>query len=287
MAYLKKENENITFLLTGIDTFSKYAWVKPLKRKTSGEIVRAFQDILLERRPHKVRSDKGSEFMNKDFEELLKKENIGFYTANNEVKAAIVERFNRMLKGRMYRYFTARNTLRYINNLQDFVHSYNNTYHQSIGVRPSAVNKSNANIVREKLFGKQMRRRQVNFRVGDYVRLSLKKKLFKKGYLQHYTEEIFKISKVFKERLPTMYEVEDLKGKKVSDDFYKEELCDESVRSIPIICGHHDSLSPFISVLCKFYQPMNVVLHNFFHVVDPLLPRSSSASMSLHHSKHH
>eukprot|EP00794_Sanderia_malayensis_P002229 gene2229-biopygen1992 len=80
-------------------------------------------------------------------------------------------------------------------------------------MRPSAVNKSNANIVKEKLFGKQMRRRQVNFKVGDYVRLSLKKGLFKKGYLQNYTEEIFKISKVFKERLPTMYEVEDLKDK--------------------------------------------------------------------------
>eukprot|EP00794_Sanderia_malayensis_P013409 gene13409-biopygen10715 len=80
----------------------KYAWVKPLKRKTSGEIVGAFQDILLERRPQKVRSDKGSEFMNEDFQELLKKDNIEFYTANNKVKAAIVERFNRTLKGRMY-----------------------------------------------------------------------------------------------------------------------------------------------------------------------------------------
>eukprot|EP00794_Sanderia_malayensis_P001962 gene1962-biopygen1779 len=224
MSYLKKENDSVTFLLACIDTFRKYAWVKPLRRKTSGEIVRAFHDILLERRPQKVTSDKGSEFMNKGFQELLKKDNIGFYTVNSEVKAAIVERFLRTLKGRMYRYFTARNTLSYIANLQEFVHSYNNTYHQSIGLRPSAVNKSNANIVREKLFGKQVTRRQVNFKVGDYVRLNLKKRLFKKGYLQNYTEEIFKISKVFKERLPTMYEVEDVKGEKVSDRFYKEEL---------------------------------------------------------------
>eukprot|EP00794_Sanderia_malayensis_P016423 gene16423-biopygen12103 len=37
-------------------------------------------------------------------------------------------------------------------------------------MQPSAVNKSNANLVREKLFGKQMRRRQVNFKVGEKVR---------------------------------------------------------------------------------------------------------------------
>ena len=224
MAYLKKENDNISFLLCCIDTFSKYAWVKPLKRKTAKEIVNAFREILLERKPKKVRSDKGTEFLNKEFQALLKKDGVDFYTANNDVKAAIVERFNRTLKGRMYRYFTAKNTLRYIDDLQDFVDSYNNTYHRSIGMRPSEVNPENADAVRKKLFKKESRKSKRVFRIGDYVRLSLKKRMFKKGYLQNYTEEIFKISKVFKERYPVMYKIKDLQDEEIDDRFYKEEL---------------------------------------------------------------
>ena len=224
MTYLKKENDGVTFLLCCIDTFSKYAWVKPLKRKTAIEIINAFKNILQERKPKKLRSDKGSEFINKDFQELLKKNNIDFYTANNEPKAAIVERFNRTFKGRMYRYFTAKNTLRYIDDLQDFVDSYNNTYHRSIGMRPSEVNPENVDAVRKKLFKKESRKSKRVFRIGDYVRLSLKKRMFKKGYLQNYTEEIFKISKVFKERYPVMYKIKDLQDEEIDDRFYKEEL---------------------------------------------------------------
>ena len=227
MAHLKKENDNVTFLLTCIDTFSKYAWVMPLKRKTSSEVIKAFKEIMAQgRQPKKLRSDKGSEFINKDFQQLLKKQNITFYTANNEVKAAIVERFNRTLKGRMYRYFTAKNTLRYVDNLQDFVSSYNNTYHRSIGMKPSEVNVGNVRTVRNRLFPevRKKRRRLNNYNVGDYVRLSLKKRMFEKGYLENYTEEIFKIAKVFNTRSPTMYEVEDLNGEKISDRFYDDEL---------------------------------------------------------------
>ncbi len=93
--------------------------------------------------------------MNKEFQALLKKDGVDFYTANNDVKAAIVERFNRTLKGRMYRYFTAKNTLRYIDDLQDFVDSYNNTYHRSICMRLSEVNTENADAVRKNLFKKE------------------------------------------------------------------------------------------------------------------------------------
>ncbi len=114
--------------------------------------------------------------------------------------------------------------IRYIDDLQDFVDSYNNTYHRSIGMRPSEVNPENADAVRKKLFKKESRKSKKVFRIGDYVRLSLKKRMFKKGYLQNYTEEIFKVSKVFKERYPVMYKIEDLQDEEIDDRFYKEEL---------------------------------------------------------------
>ena len=79
------------------------------------------------KKPEKLRTDKGTEFINESFQQYLKKQGIQFYTATNEPKAAVVERVNRTLKSKLYRYFTGVNSLRYIDVLQDIVDSYNNT----------------------------------------------------------------------------------------------------------------------------------------------------------------
>ena len=109
-----RKNDGVKYLLTVIDTFSKYAWVRPLKSKSRSEIIKAFSTILEEnhRKPQKLRSDQGTEFTNASLQQYLEKQNIHFYTAKNEPKSAIIERYNRTLKGKMYRHFTALNTLR-------------------------------------------------------------------------------------------------------------------------------------------------------------------------------
>ena len=72
-----------------------------------------------------VQSDKGNEFLNSAFRDMLKRHGIKFYTSENEdLKASVVERFNRTLKTKMYRYFTHKNTRRYIDVLDDMLHSY-------------------------------------------------------------------------------------------------------------------------------------------------------------------
>lgn len=225
MSQLKEENDGVTFLLVCIDTFSKYLWVRTLKRKTGTEIIKAFESIINEgRQPKKLRTDKGTEFINKQFQALLKAKGISFYTASNEPKAAIVERVNRTLKTKMYRYFTVANTRRYIEVLQQLVDSYNNTYHRSIRMRPSKVGLNNVGIVRRNLFGNQPVKKKVKYKVGDYVRLSLRKRIFGKGYLENFTEEVFKVNKVFSRNTPTTYGVEDLKGEEIEGRFYGKEL---------------------------------------------------------------
>jgi hypothetical protein len=77
LSAIKEINDNYKFLLTCIDVLSKYAWVEPLKNKNATSICQAFKRILTEgRKPWTVRSDKGSEFVNKDFQKLLKNESI-------------------------------------------------------------------------------------------------------------------------------------------------------------------------------------------------------------------
>ena len=69
-----------------------------------------------------LQTDKGSEFLNRSLQRLLKEYGVHhFVTHKEETKASIVERFNRTLKARMWRYFTNNQTIRYIDALQDFV----------------------------------------------------------------------------------------------------------------------------------------------------------------------
>ena len=155
-----------------------------MKNKTAHSLLEVFDSILSEgRKPEKLRTDKGTEFLNETFQQYLKKKNIHFYTANNEPKASVVERVNRTLKSKLYHYFTAVNSLHYIDVLQDLVNSYNNTYHRSIGCAPVTVSLLNVGNIRRKLYGEMnsIAPKKFKFRVGDNVRLSLRKRLFQKG----------------------------------------------------------------------------------------------------------
>ena len=161
---LKKTNDGTTFLLTVIDVFSKRAWCIPLKNKSAVSMVAAFAPLLGNKPPITLQTDKGSEFLNRALQKLLKEYGVHhFATHNEETKASIVERFNRTLKTRMWRYFTKKQSVRYIDVLQDFVRSYNNTFHRAIGMAPSEVNATNQEeqseaTVQERLHGKLDRR---------------------------------------------------------------------------------------------------------------------------------
>ena len=172
-----------------------------------------------------MRTDKGTEFLNETFQQYLKKKNIHFYTANNEPKASVVERVNRTLKSKLYCYFTAVNSLRYINVLQDLVDSYNNTYHRSIGRAPATVSLLNVGTVRRKLYCEMNSTapKKFKFRVGDHVRLSLRKHLFKKRYEMNWTEEIFQISHQLSRTL-VVYTVQDLLERPIEGTLYKDDL---------------------------------------------------------------
>ena len=86
-----------------------------MKNETARSFVQAFDSILSEeRKPEKLRTDKGTEFINESFQQYLKKQGIQFHTAKNEPKAAVVERVNRTLKSKLCRYFTGVSSLRYI-----------------------------------------------------------------------------------------------------------------------------------------------------------------------------
>lgn len=225
---ISKNNKGFKFLLTVIDVFSKFAWVEPIKKKTSHEIVKAFKKIIVNRKPNKIQTDKGTEFLNKDVQDYLNKNNFKIYTTNSELKASIVERFNRTLKEKMWRYFTFKNNDKYTDVLDDLIHSYNNTYHRTIKTKPYLVSLKNESIIYKNIYGydKQIGDDSIiepKFTIGDKVRISKNKKIFEKGYTPNWTREIFQIQNVILKN-PPIYIIKDLNNETIEGSFYEEEL---------------------------------------------------------------
>ena len=223
LSSISKYNDGYKFLLTVIDVFSKVAWAIPLKNKSGQTLTEAFSGISQERKPANLQTDKGTEFLNSSVQNLIKEHKINFYTSENEdLKAAVIERFNRTLKTKMWKYFTHKNTMRYTDVLDDLLHSYNNTFHRTIKMTPSEVNAQNEQKIRARLY-RPKSKLVWKFQVGDKVRLSRGKREFKKGYLPSWTDEIFTIESR-RPSDPPVYKVKDYNGEVLEGNFYAFEL---------------------------------------------------------------
>ena len=229
-------NEGIKYLLAIIDVFSKFGWMVPLKDKTGKSVATALKGVFTDRQPEKMWVDKGKEFYNRDVQKLVE-----LYSTENEEKSSIVERWNRTMKEKMWKYFSANSTNKYIDILDGLVDQYNNTKHSSIKMTPvEASEKKNENIVYMNLYPDHERGRErrgesrrskasslspvhPKFAIGDRVRIAKKKKTFEKGYTPNWTEEIFTISKV-QYTSPITYKITDYNEEEIQGTFYEQEL---------------------------------------------------------------
>lgn len=222
---LAVHNDGFRYLLTVIDCFSRYAFVVPLKSKSSINVKNAFASILSDDDyPTYIQTDKGTEFFNAPFQTFLKANNIRHYASESDNKACIVERFNRTLKNKMWRYFTYKKTHRYLDVLDQLVESYNNSYHRTIKTQPSAVNLTNEKSIFKIIYGKTDEKKiKYKFAVGDTVRISESRRPFERGYNAKWTYELFTVARRLPTKPPT-YELKDLNGEDIKGAFYAEEM---------------------------------------------------------------
>jgi hypothetical protein len=223
---LTRHNQSVKYLLVVVDVFSKYGWLRPLKNKTAKAVNEAFASIFEAdgRKPHNLQCDKGREFVSTASTSFFKKHDINFYTTRNpDTKAAVVERFLKTVKTRLWRYFTHKNTYRYVDVIQALANAYNNTVHSSIKMAPAKVNDKNVLQVWKNLYSKEESYITPKLKVGDTVRLAKEKKHFAKGYESNWTSEIFKVVRVIRHPIP-VYEVADTAGEVIDGTFYESEL---------------------------------------------------------------
>jgi transposase InsO family protein len=232
MKSLSRHNLGYKYILTMIDVFSKYGFAKPIKNKTPKEIIRAFQEVFSSGfKPLTLQTDRGTEFVNQSFHKFLKLKEIKFFTSKNQtIKCSVVERFNRSLKNRLYRYFTAKGTSKWVDVLQDFVDSYNKSFHRSIKMAPIDVTEENRSEVFRNLYGVSNydemlgRYNKPNLLIGDSVRVSKAAHPFRKGYLPSWSEQIFNVNSNKFGSNKNVYEIKDEDGEIQQKTFYPEEL---------------------------------------------------------------
>ena len=229
MQKFSKWNKGIKYLLMVIDVFSKCGLIKPLKDKKTESVSKAFNEIFKKnkRKPMMLWTDKGSECISKHFKEFLKKEKIKLYHTENEEKSSVVERWNRTMKNRMWKMFTANNNTIYWDKIDKLVHDDNNTKHSSVKMTPKeASKKENKEKVFVNLYGDLIywKPKKPKFTIGDKVRISkYKRRIFNKSYTPNWTEEVFIVDKILPTK-PVTYEIIDSMGEEIEGSFYEKEL---------------------------------------------------------------
>ena len=107
---------------------------------------------------------------------MFKQKKIHHFYSSSEKKAAVVERFNRTIKSRIWTYFTADQTDNYLDILPKLTDAYNHSYHRSIGMRPVDVKKKDEPALFNRMFGEAIAGRKrlgpPRLEPGEMVRVS-------------------------------------------------------------------------------------------------------------------
>lgn len=228
---LAKYNNNVRYLLNVIDTFTRFAFVRPLINKQANTVLEQFKDILREaqEKPYMIVLDKGTEFMNQQFINFCKSNKILLINPQSNVHAAYIERFNRTLQNIMYKYMTENETNKYIDVLQDLVATYNNRKHRMIQMTPAQAESDSSQHIKINLSqaarNHATKQQNPKYTLGTYVRIAKQKGKFSRGYQEQTQQEIFKIYKIDLSKKIPLYHLETYNGdEKIKGGFYSFEL---------------------------------------------------------------
>jgi hypothetical protein len=218
------QNNGFKYILTVIDVFSRYAWAEPLKSKSPQHVKPAFIKIFNEgRKPFKIQSDQGLEFESNTMKNFFSQHGIHQFSVKSQYKAALVERFNRTLKAKMWRHLTHANSRKWLKVLPQLVSAYNKSHHRMIDMAPNDVDREVEMELWRRNESAGAASKKVQVKVGDAVRLNKAKRTFEQGYLPNWTEEVFTVVSVSNSN-PPQIKVKDYDGNVIAGSFYIQEV---------------------------------------------------------------
>ncbi|KAL7080355.1 hypothetical protein ACQ4LE_000097 [Meloidogyne hapla] len=162
---------------------------------------------------------------------------------------------------RLYRYFSQNKTLKWIDIVQKIVYGINRSRCRVHGMRPIDINFENAQEIWQKMYGRIFLNKNKNsiskLKKGDFVRMSVGKGTFDKGYIPNWGDEILEVDQVKDQSTPLLYKIKDDRGEKFKGSFYKHELTkvrkdDETEYRIEKVYRKRKRADGTIEMLVKF-----------------------------------
>jgi predicted XRE-type DNA-binding protein len=224
----KFQVKGFKYLLNGIDMSSRFIYSQAMKNKTDAEVLTAFKKILKKAQIKAIRSDNGSEFINKKFKDFLTEKKIKqiFSEAGKPQSNGMIERSNATIKELIQKSLELNEKFDWPKNLQKLIDNINNSQHRITGFTPNQIQEAyekNDKGVLEEAYNKELKKKGSNiskeiYNVGDFVRIHEPSDKTR----QVWSNEIYEIEKVIKPI--KSYSVYEYKLKEFKDRFKEEEL---------------------------------------------------------------
>jgi hypothetical protein len=198
------KNSGNKYIFIAVDIFSRFAYAVPIKSKEPKNVLEAFKTIPFI--PKAIFSDSGNEFKGV-FSTYLKQNNVAELKAEigDHHSLGVIDRFSKTFKTMIAKYMTAKNTTKYVDKIDDLLDAYNTTPHSSLGdYSPNQVVENDKayrlvnkiNLAKMKYNNERTRKVTNSIKIGDVVRIKLKKKAFQKGYEITYSKETFEVREI-------------------------------------------------------------------------------------------
>ena len=247
MTGYREHNDGYSHFAVFIDIFSRFLYTAPMKTLTGKEMVYIMNDLFEQTtdKPKNLRTDQGSEYKNNQVKKFLRDNRINHIFTYYETKANYAERVIKTIKLKINKYFTSKETFRWIEILPDLTFGYNQSYHRTIKMSPNQAKEGNDYQVWKNQYeinlnskrdnqpsskkdqgkpSKSRRRSLYKFKLGDKVKISFIKKTFDREYSEKWSGEIFTVVDRKRNQDIPMYQLKDYNNEVIESLFYEPEL---------------------------------------------------------------
>ena len=169
------------YLFNAIDMSSRFIYSVALKNKTDAEVLNGFKKIYNQSKTKSIRSDNGSEFINKKFKEYLEKNGIKqiLGEAGKPQSNGMIERANATIKELIQKSLEINPKFDWAKNLDKLIENINNSNHRITGFTPNEIKhafKNDDNVILDSAREKELKIKKGNiskevYEKGDLVRL--------------------------------------------------------------------------------------------------------------------
>ena len=240
-----RANYNNKYILTVVDAYSRYLFMRISKTNISDDVIELLTDIFHQHSfnlpeagsieeihipfekghytniPHYIISDAGKEFMSANVQAFFKQNKITHIVLQGQSKSNLAERVIYDLK--MY---IRNNGKRWYHKIDDFVDFYNNKLHSVTKQKPIDVF---LNGVKPKIRTQKVSKKDAvkQFNIGDQVRVRIDKnvtKIVKRSLTNNWSEQIYTISDIDDKQVPILYKLKDSNNQPIKRKYYHFEL---------------------------------------------------------------